>query len=131
MASSYLFDTHALIFWHLKVGVSDAFINFFNEQADKGELLVSSASFWETAFLVKKGRIAIEDVGKWKDELIENTGISIVDPNADEMIVSVNLPDIHKDPFDRLLVAQANGRDANLVTKDENIGKYDVKVFWM
>ena len=131
MASSYLFDTHALIFWHLKVCVSDVFINFFNEQADKGELLVSSASFWETAFLVKKGRVEIDDVGKWKNELVENTGIRVVSPNADEMIGSVNLPDFHKDPFDRLLVVQANRRGANLVTKDEYIGKYDVKVFWI
>lgn len=54
MASRYLFDTHALIFWNLKQGVSDKFIEFFDEQADKGNVLVSAVSFWETALLSKK-----------------------------------------------------------------------------
>jgi len=47
------------------------------------------------------------------------------------MIDSVSLPDHHKDPFDRLLIAQANRRNMTLVTRDTDIAKYDVSLFWM
>ena len=47
------------------------------------------------------------------------------------MIKSVQLPDYHKDPFDRLLIAQANNKKAALVTKDINIKKYSVPVHWI
>lgn len=131
MGSNYLFDTHALIFWNLKESVSNEFIDFFDKQTEKGNVFVSSVSFWEIALLVKKGRIAIDDVKLWKSELVENTGIQVIDPTASEMIDSVNLPDIHKDPFDRLLIIQANTRNINLVTKDEFIKKYEVDIFWI
>ena len=131
MASRYLFDTHALIFWNLKKGVSDKFVEFFDEQADKGNVLVSAVSFWETALLSKKGGIEIDDVELWRSELTEHTGIRIVAPEASEMIDSVYLPDIHKDPFDRLPIVQAKCHDAKLVTKDEFIKTYSVEVFWI
>ena len=131
MNERYLLDTHALVFWNLKENVSSEFIEFFDKQTSKGNVLLSSVSFWEIALLVKKGRIAINDVKTWKSELLENTGIRIIDPVASEMIDSVNLPDIHKDPFDRLLIIQANTHQSNLVTKDELIKKYDVNIFWI
>lgn len=46
-------------------------------------------------------------------------------------IDSTLLPDYHKDPFDRLLVAQANQNSLLIVTKDRNIDKYEVETFWM
>ncbi|MDM8522194.1 type II toxin-antitoxin system VapC family toxin [Desulfococcaceae bacterium HSG8] len=131
MKSSYMFDTHALIFWNLKKGVSNEFIEFFDEQSDKGNVLVSAISFWEMALLSKKGRIEIADVELWKSDLTKNTGIGIVTPEASEMIASVYLPEIHKDPFDRLLIVQANRHNAMLVTKDELIKAYSVEVFWV
>jgi PIN domain nuclease of toxin-antitoxin system len=47
------------------------------------------------------------------------------------MINSTLLPDHHKDPFDRLLVVQANQNSLLIVTKDKNIDKYEVETFWM
>ena len=129
--STYLFDTHALIFWNSKKTVSDEFINFFDKQEQKGCLYISSISFWEIALLVKRGRIAISDVHFWKNEILKNTSIHLIDPSASEMIDSVILPDIHKDPFDRLLIAQANRNNFLIVTKDLDIQKYDVKTFWI
>jgi len=127
----YLLDTHALIFWSVKEFVSEEFIRFFDEQMEQGYVLVSSISFWETAILVKKGRIQISNVHEWKSGLSENTRIRIIDPTASEMIDSVLLPDCHRDPFDRLLIAQANHHHAVLVTKDEKIKDYEVEIFWI
>lgn len=128
---TYLLDTHALIFWHNKNSVSEDFIIFFDKQEQHRTLYVSSISFWEVAFLAKKGKLALPDVHAWKNELLNNSSIRLIDPSASEMIESTLLPDHHKDPFDRLLVAQARQRDLILVTQDQDIRKYSVSHFWM
>ncbi len=128
---AYLFDTHALVFWNNKEAVSKDFIDFFDSQVQKGQLYVSSISFWEIALLVKKGRMSMPDVHAWKNEILSNTNIRLIEPSVSEMINSTLLPDYHKDPFDRLLIAQANQNSLLIVTKDSNIDKYEVGTFWM
>jgi len=127
----YLLDTHALIFWAASTELSDAFIDFLDDQQRLGALFVSTLSFWEAALLAKKGRIGVTDVHAWKDDLLNNTNLQLIDPTATEMIDSVSLPAHHKDPFDRLLIAQANRRTMTLVTRDMDIRKYDVSRLWM
>lgn len=128
---AYLFDTHALVFWNNNETVSKEFISFFDNQVQKGHLYISSISFWEIALLVKKGRMSMTDVNAWKNEILSNTNILLIEPSASEMINSTLLPDHHKDPFDRLLVSQANQNSLLIVTKDRNIEKYEVETFWM
>jgi PIN domain nuclease of toxin-antitoxin system len=106
-SSGYLFDTHALIFWNTKESVSSQFLQFFDEQNHLGTLYVSSISFWEIALLVQKGRLALPDLHTWKDELFRYTNLRLLDPSVTEMIDSTLLPAHHKDPFDRVLMAQA------------------------
>ena len=127
----YLFDTHALIFWNNKEFVSEEFVNFFDKQVQQGRLYVSSISFWEIALLVKKDRIAISGVQAWKNEILNNTNIQLIEPSVSEMIASTLLPNYHNDPFDRLLISQANQNNLLIVTKDKEIQKYQVETFWM
>ena len=127
----YLLDTHALIFWQNQESVSQDFIRYFDKQDQLGNLLVSSISFWETALLTKKGKLEIKDIESWKNELLANTNLVLINPSESEMIQSVHLPDFHKDPFDQLLIIQANKNGAVLVSKDENIQKYSVPVYWI
>lgn len=128
---TYLLDTHALVFWATRTEVSDKFIEFFDNQEKGGSLFVSSITFWEIALLSEKGKIQISDVRRWRAELFQNTKLWEVDPDASSMMASVRLPTIHKDPFDRLLIAQAQRLEALLVTKDQRIRKYPVETFWM
>ena len=128
---SYLFDTHALIFWSNKELVSDDFIKYFDKQDQKGNIFVSSISFWEIALLVKKGKIEMKDIHGWKNEILSNTNVKLINPTSSEMIDSTFLPDHHKDPFDRLLIAQAHRNKLLLVTKDKKIQKYTVSTFWI
>ena len=127
----YLLDTHAVIFWSQKTTMSADFLLFLDKTAQGGDLFVSSVSFWEMALLVKKGRIATQDVSVWKDQLLEHSGVRLLDPTADEMIRSVSLPTHHKDPFDRLLILQATKNNMLFVTQDKTIERYDVQCFWM
>lgn len=126
----YLFDTHALIFWNTRSTVSEAFIEFFDQQDLKGNVLVSSITFWEIALLVRKGRIEISDVYSWSKQLLANTRVQVIDPSYKEMIDSTHLPDHHQDPFDRLLISQTLNRGLKLVSKDKIISQYDVPVIW-
>ncbi len=128
---AYLFGTHSLVFWDSKEAVSKDYVKFFDKQDQKGNLYVSSISFWEVALLVKTRRIEIEDIHAWKNELLSNTNIRLIDPSATELIDSTLLPDHHKDPFDRVLIAQANHKNLLFVTKDRAIKEYDVSVFWI
>jgi len=127
----YLLDTHALIFWVEKKEVSQDFIEFFDLHGKKGHVLISMASFWEIALLKKKGRLIVEDLHQWKDDLLLHSPVKMIDLSAKDMIESTLLPDFHKDPFDRLLIAQALSSNAILVTRDKEIMKYPVETFWV
>ncbi|MEZ4863907.1 MAG: type II toxin-antitoxin system VapC family toxin [Caldilineaceae bacterium] len=127
----YLLDTHALIFWEGQHSVSNEFVIFLDELAKQGSLFVSSISFWETALLIQKNRLSISDVHTWKDGILANTGLRLLNPSATEMINSVQLPNHHKDPFDRLLIAQAQANNLILITRDNAIEQYDIETFWM
>lgn len=129
--TAYLFDTHSLIFWDNKESVSKDYIQFFDKQDQQGNLYVSSISFWEIALLLKKDKLEIEDIHTWKDELLKNTNLRLIHPSETELIDSTFLPDIHNDPFDRVLIAQTNQNNFKLVTKDQIIKKYEVSVFWI
>lgn len=126
-----LLDTHALIFWQNQTSVSDALLGFIDKHEQYATLHVSSVSFWEIALLVSKKRLEIADLHSWTHELLTHTRIRVIEPAIEEMIDSTMLPDHHKDPFDRLLVAQARHRDLILISQDRNIRHYDVNTFWL
>jgi PIN domain nuclease of toxin-antitoxin system len=127
----YLLDTHALLYWYAHYEVSKEFIAFFDKQVSLGQLYTSSICIWETALLVQKGRIVIShDMETWRNVLLES-GIHLLDPTSIEMIDSVQLPRHHKDPVDRLLIAQAISHSLILVTRDQAIQAYNAAQFWM
>ena len=127
----YLFDTHALLFWHNQMAMSEDFISFLDTQEHNGALYVSAISFWEIALLVKKEKLALSDIHAWKNDLLNHANLGVIEPTAAEMIDSTLLPDLHKDPFDRLLITQARQHDFIFITRDQIILQYDVKHFWM
>ena len=93
------------------------------------ELIFSAASIWEVTIKSSLGRDDFQiEPRVLRRGLIENGYIEL--PITSEHAVNVdNLPAVHKDPFDRMLVAQAIIEDLTLVSRDESIGRYDVDVF--
>lgn len=86
------------------------------------EVYVSSASVWEASIKVGLGKLEV-DVDMLVSE-IEASGFIELPVRAVHAALVRNLPDIHRDPFDRLLVAQAMSEPLRLVTSDGHLSKY-------
>ncbi len=127
---TWCFDTHAFYFWATATVLSAKLLDECDRRVEAKQLWVSSICFWELALLIKKKRIYIPDIREWKEQVCLSSGIVVTDPDSDDMIASTLLPDLHKDPFDRLLVAQAKRHQSILITRDTLVSQYDVETLW-
>ena len=121
----YLLDTHVLI-WHFEGKLSNLVNDIFHSRDNFFH--ISSASLWEIAI---KGSLNKLDVNFNKLLAhIQKSEFSLLQVEADYLIKLYDLPFIHRDPFDRLLIATAQSTEMTLITSDENIQKYDVVWVW-
>ena len=96
-------------------------------EADDAEVLVSVASLWEIAIKNALGKLeAPEDLPRRVVEL----GFESLPIDVEHAWAVRQLPHHHRDPFDRLLIAQAQVEGLPIVTADPAFDAYDVKVFW-
>jgi PIN domain nuclease of toxin-antitoxin system len=119
-----LLDTHVLI-WSLeepeRIG-PEARAAFRDEVT---EVVVSAVNLWEIAIKRGLGRLTAPD--NFPD-LVGEMGHRILDIRADHAWRVRTLPLHHRDPFDRILVAQAQVEDLTLITHDEQLLAYDVRI---
>jgi PIN domain nuclease of toxin-antitoxin system len=117
-----LLDTHVLLWWLAddpQLGSRTRAIIAEPEQ----QVLVSVVSLWEARIKQSLGKLELPTTFR---EAIAEQGfheLAVLGEHTDELL---RLPNHHRDPFDRLLVAQARGVGLTLVTGDENIARYDV-----
>ena len=87
-------------------------------------LYFSTVSIWEISIKLTRPREDLEiDLRQWRSGLLDN-GYQELTINSLHAMSVRDLPDIHKDPFDRLLLAQAMREDLTLVTADEILASY-------
>jgi PIN domain nuclease of toxin-antitoxin system len=123
-----LLDTHAFIWFalgdaRLPAPVAAAI------QSPEADVLVSAVSFYEIAFKRRRGRLSDGmplDIAAAR----AMAGFVIAAITADETDFAGALPEVHRDPWDRVLVAQALRRRATLVTKDKTLSSYGVTTLW-
>ncbi|MGV2287982.1 type II toxin-antitoxin system VapC family toxin [Trinickia sp. YCB016] len=89
---------------------------------DADEVFISSASIWEASIKAGLGKLEV-DVNLLVSE-IEASGYSELPVRAVHAALVRDLPDIHRDPFDRILVAQALSEPLRLMTSDGHLSKY-------
>ena len=125
----YLLDTHTII-WYLedlpKIPLKTKEIIELSDN----DIYICSVSLWEIVIKMNLGKLKLS---LSLDELftaIKNSDISILQIENEYMKKLSLLPDIHKDPFDRLVIATALAEDLTIITTDENIHKYDVSWVW-
>jgi len=91
-------------------------------------VFVSSISAWEIALKAKKGELVLPlSVGEWFPRAVEQHGVVVLPLGPEDLIASVALPDHHRDPADRFILAQALARDLCVVTADAKFGQYGVE----
>jgi PIN domain nuclease of toxin-antitoxin system len=123
----YLLDTSTLI-WAL-VG-SERLSVKARKALHAGPLVLSVVSYWEVVIKAQKGMLKIADPVNWWSRATEMLGGDILSIRTAHISVLAGLPDLHKDPFDRMLIAQASAEGLALITSDEQFGRYPVNLVW-
>ena len=124
--SRVLVDTHALLWWL----ADDAALSRTAREAIAdpiNELLASATSVWEIAIKRALGKLTAPD--DLPDRILEG-GFEWLDVSARHAWQVGALPPHHRDPFDRLLIAQALVEGLPIVTADARFGAYGVDVRW-
>ena len=125
--SSHLLDTSTLL-WAL--GSPERLSPRARRLVDAGENIVSVASYWEVVIKVQKGLLTIADVATWWRRATELTAAHVLPIRASHVTALSALPLLHRDPFDRILIAQAVAEGLDFVTNDEPISEYSVRTIW-
>jgi len=125
-----LLDTHAFLWW---IGddprLSGRAAALIADGAN--QVHVSSASAWEIVVKKGLGRVEIlEPIDRFLVAQLETNAFLPLPIHVRHALGLAALPDVHRDPFDRILVAQAVAEDLSLVTGDRMLARYPVSVEW-
>ena len=125
-----LLDTHAFLWWV----INDGRLSRAAGQAiadDENDVLVSAAAAWEIATKHRKGKLPEAD------PLVRDMTGTIADQEFEELAVTVDdaaragaLPGPLRDPFDRMLIAQALSRNLVLISNESLFDRYGVTRLW-
>ena len=94
------------------------------------QIFVSVASLWEIAIKNSIGKLDLEFSIEEIENLCNEKDITILQINGKQLDKIKLLPKIHSDPFDRLIIAQAQTEELTILTTDSKIPKYPVKTLW-
>ncbi|HSB64093.1 MAG TPA: type II toxin-antitoxin system VapC family toxin [Thermoanaerobaculia bacterium] len=125
-----LLDTHAFLWW---IGDDPRLPAKARKliSAGRNEVFLSAASAWELAIKTSIGRLRLaENLEEFVTEHLAVNGFQVLPVHLRHALRVSTLPDHHGDPFDRMLVAQAQIEDLILVSGDEQIARYAVTVAW-
>jgi PIN domain nuclease of toxin-antitoxin system len=125
-----LLDTHAFIWW-----TSDPQKLSARALAacrdENNTLMFSLLSIWEMQIKHQIGKFTFNlPLAEIVDQQLENGGMTLLPVELDHLLALDKLPLHHKDPFDRLLIAQASVEQAVLVTHDTLISQYPIQTIW-
>ena len=124
-----LLDTHAFIWWDSNPAqLSARALAALCDPAN--EVWLSVASVWEMVIKAQLGkltlRVPLADIVNQQ----QGNGLRVLPVTLAHALGVDGLPPIHKDPFDRVLIAQANVEGAELVSADHVVRQYSVRILW-
>ncbi len=126
---NYLLDTHSII-WYLTEPWELSEIAKNAIQNDENECFVSIASFWEIAIKTNIGKLEFELSFDEIELELEKHSIKMCPLHIEFLKCYQTLPLLHKDPFDRIIIATAMSCDWEIISKDPLIKLYQVKSIW-
>jgi PIN domain nuclease of toxin-antitoxin system len=122
-----LTDTHTLV-WALSD--PEALSAIARSTLIESDVLASVANLWELLLKRDKKDALLADPLPWWEKYVVHTGVPTIGIRLGHVITLGRLPEIHKDPFDRILVAQSMVEKAPLVSKDRRLAEYGISVIW-
>jgi PIN domain nuclease of toxin-antitoxin system len=121
-----LLDTHTFLWLHTDPERLGEHLPLLEDR--RNELLVSAASSWEIAIKYSLGRLALpEPPERYVPERLRLMDAKPLGIEHTHALAVAGLPRLHRDPFDRLLVAQAGLLDVPILTADPEIAQYPVR----
>jgi PIN domain nuclease of toxin-antitoxin system len=121
-----LLDTH--VFLWLNAAPERLGSALVEIEDSSNRLVVSAASSWEIAIKHAQGRLPLPDPPEqYVPDLIRRIGAQALAIEHAHALGVASLPPLHRDPFDRLLVAQARSIEATLVSADARLARYPVR----
>ena len=125
-----LLDTHTFLWWDEQPAKLSARVRALC-QDPKTRLVLSVVSLWEIVIKAQLGKLVLADplsVMVAREQRMNN--LKILPVRLKHVLGMQYLPPIHKDPFDRLLIAQAQVEGAVLLSADAVLSQYPVQVAW-
>jgi PIN domain nuclease of toxin-antitoxin system len=117
-------DTHIWVNWILggDAALTPAVVDAMQKE---GRLTVSSISCFEVTLLVRRGKLELPlPVNEWLTEALANSGVDSLPVTCEIANRAVMLPEIHRDPADRIIIATALVHDAKLASMDSVFPNY-------
>ena len=125
-----LLDTHAFL-WFIAGNSSLSRKARAAIEDENNRLLLSVASLWEIAIKVSLGKIKLsEPFGTLIPEQLTANGIDLLDISVEHAALVATMPFHHRDPFDRLIAAQARVENITLISTDEVFEVYEIVRLW-
>lgn len=122
-----LTDTHTLV-WALSnpeaVGCAA------REALARVPFTASVANLWELVLKTRRPGALVADPLPWWEKYVVRSGIRVLAIRTRHIVSLAALPDLHKDPFDRILVAQALAEGLTLASKDTILARYGAPLVW-
>jgi PIN domain nuclease of toxin-antitoxin system len=125
----YLLDTHALI-WYITDDTKIPKRIAGEIESCETDYVVSIASLWEIGIKYSLKKIDLAITISELFTTIEQSKIKILSISTKDILSLLNLPDSHRDPFDRIIIAQAQNNYLTVVTKDQVFASYNVETMW-
>ncbi len=124
---NYLLDTHTLLWMLLRSAQLPAKVRSLLADGEN-QLSISAASTWEISIKIAIGKLRLPGTpAQYLPDRLERSRIAVMPVLAEHTYGVAGLPMHHTDPFDRLIIAQAQLEGLTIVTHDKNFVLYDVK----
>jgi len=124
-----LIDTHVLI-WYLNGddNLSQKLVRIIEDETNI--IVISTARLWEIAIKLSSGKVGFEIALSEIEKYINEKDVELLNIDFQSLTVLAQLPYHHRDPFDRLLIAQAISQNASIISADRHFTTYAVDVIW-
>ena len=126
-----LLDAHTLLWWVTSAGsrLSERALEVLSDRGTDG--LVGAGVLYEIAVKARAGRLELPgEAATYLPRLLRRHAFGVLPIEESHALRAGSLPLIHRDPWDRLLVAQAQIESLPIISADPAIGEYDVDVIW-